>query len=112
VAGGAQSLFWFTHTFTKGWWDDFDVSWDMGNAIATANAELQTYSKVILGRRSADVVSAPDDPIKVGLRAAGGRYYLIAVNLSGDAVDLGQDVAAGAWWPRLPGITTRASTSS
>jgi hypothetical protein len=105
VAGGAQALFWFTHSFTKGYWDVFDVSWDMGNAIATANAELQRYSKVILGRRSADVVSAPDDPIKVGLRAAGGRYYLIAVNLSGDAVDLGQDVAAGAWWPRLPGLT-------
>jgi hypothetical protein len=32
VAGEAQSLFWFTHTFTKGWWNDFDVSWEMGDA--------------------------------------------------------------------------------
>jgi hypothetical protein len=105
VAGGAQSLFWFTHTFTKGFWDAFDVSWEMGETIATTNAELLRYSRFILGCRDADVVSAPDDPVKVGLRSAGGRVYLIAVNLSGDTVDLGQDVAAGAWWPKLPGLT-------
>jgi hypothetical protein len=105
VAGGAQSLFWFTHTFTKGRWDDFDVSWEMGDAIATTNAELQRYANVILGRRDADIVSTPEDPIKVGLRSVGDRSYLIAVNLSADTVDLDQDVAAGAWWPKLPGLT-------
>jgi hypothetical protein len=105
VAGGAQSLFWFTHTFTKGRWDDFDVSWEMGDAIATTNAELERYSKIVLGRRDADIVSTREDSIKVGLRSVGGRSYLIAVNLSGDAVDLGRDVAARAWWPKLPGLT-------
>jgi hypothetical protein len=105
VAGGAQALFWFTHTFTRGWWDDFDVSWEMGGAIATTNSELQRYSKIVLGRRDGAVVSVPEDPIKVGLRIVGGRPYLIAVNLSGEAVDLAQDVASGAWWPRLPGLT-------
>jgi hypothetical protein len=79
VAGGAQSLFWFTHTFTKGWWDDFDVSWEMGDAIATTNAELRRHSQIILGRRYGDIVSTPEDPIKVGLRSIGGRFYLIAV---------------------------------
>jgi hypothetical protein len=105
VAGGAQALFWFTHTFTKGWWDDFDVSWEMGESIAATNAELQRFSKIILGRRDPGVVSTPDDPIKVGLRTVGGRQYLIAVNLSSEPVDLGQDLAAAAWWPRLPGLT-------
>ncbi len=105
VAGGAQSLFWFTHTFTRGWWDDFDVSWEMGDTIATTNAELQRYSTIILGHRDADVVSTPEDPIKVGLRSVGGRFYLIAVNLSGDAVGLGRDPAARAWWPKVPGLT-------
>jgi hypothetical protein len=104
VAGGAQSLFWFTHTFTKGWWDDFDVSHDMSDTIAATNAELQRNSKIVLGRRATDVVSTPDDPIKVGLRTVGGRYYLIAVNLSGNVVDLGQDAAAGAWWANVPGL--------
>ncbi len=105
VAGGAQSLFWFTHTFTRGRWNDFDVSREMGDAIATTNAELQRYSKIILGRRDAEVVSTPEDPIKVGLRSIGRRSYLIAVNLSNGAVELDQDVAAGAWWPKLPGLT-------
>jgi hypothetical protein len=108
VAGGAQSLFWFTHSFMKGWWDDFDVSWEMSDAIRTTNAELRRHSSVILGRRSGDVVSSPDDPIKVGLRFAGGRYHLIAVNLSGEAVDLSRDAAAEAWWPRLPGLGFQA----
>ena len=30
---------------------------------------------------------------------------MIAVNLSAERVDLSQDVAAGAWWPMLPGLT-------
>ena len=105
VAGGAQALFWFTHTFTKGWWDDFDVSWEMGESIAATNSELQRFSKIILGRRDGGVVSTPEDPIKVGLRTVGGRHYLIAVNLSSEPVDLGQDLAAAAWWAKLPGLT-------
>ena len=105
VAGGAQALFWFTHTFTRGWWDDFDVSWEMGESIAATNAELQRFSRIILGRRDAGVTSTPDDPIKVGLRTVGGRHYLIAVNLSSGPVDLGQDLAAAAWWAQLPGLT-------
>jgi hypothetical protein len=105
VSGGAQALFWFTHSFSKGWWDDFDVSWEMGESIATTNSELQRFSRIILGRRDPNVISTSDDPIKVGLRFVGGRYYLVAVNLSSEPIDLGQDLAAGAWWPRLTGLT-------
>ena len=103
VAGGAQALFWFTHTFTKGYWDDFDVSASMGTAMASTNAELAKYSKIVLGRRDARVVSAPDDPVKAGVRTIGGRVYLIAVNLSGATGDL----AASSWWSTLPGLTSQ-----
>ena len=100
VAGGAQSLFWFTHTFTKGYWDDFDLSPEMATAIAATNAELLRYTKVILAHRMKNVVSAPEDPVKVGLRVFRGRLYLIAVNLSGAPVDLLQDEGQ----PKLPGL--------
>ena len=111
VAGGAQALYWFTHTFTKGYWDDFDVSADMANAIATTNAELERYMGIVLGRRDPTVASAPEDPIKVGLRSFRGRPYLIAVNLSGAPVALDQDaVASDTWQPALPGLTAQPVT--
>jgi hypothetical protein len=102
VAGGAQALFWFTHTFTKGYWDDFDVSSDMAATIERTNDELVRFTSIILGRRVAGVVSAPADPIKVGVRIAAGRVFLIAVNLSGAEVELARDAAAEQWWPKLP----------
>jgi hypothetical protein len=102
VAGGAQALFWFTHTFTKGYWDDFDVSPAMAAAIERTNAELVRFTSIVLGRRVPSVVSAPSDPIKVGVRIAAGRAFLIAVNLSGDEVELAKDAAAEQWWSRLP----------
>jgi hypothetical protein len=104
VAGGAQALFWFTHTFTKGYWDDFDVSPQMAAAMAQTDADLVGYARIILARRSADVVSDPSDPVKVGLRTIRGRLYLIAVNLSDQPVDLAQDAAAESWWSKLPGL--------
>jgi hypothetical protein len=111
VAGGAQALYWFTHTFTKGYWDDFDVSPDMANAIATTNAEIARYGGVVLARRDPTVVSAPEDPVKVGLRTFGGRPYLIAVNLSDAPVALADDaVAADTWQPALPGLTLQPVT--
>jgi len=102
VAGGAQALFWFTHTFTKGYWDDFDVSPAMAATIERTNDELVRFTSIILGRRVAGVVSAPADPIKVGVRIAAGRVFLIAVNLSGAEVELATDGAAEQWWPKLP----------
>jgi hypothetical protein len=101
VAGGAQALFWFTHTFTRGYWDDFDVSTAMAAAIEQTNGELVRFTSIVLGRRVAGVVSAPTDPIKVGVRLAAGRAFLIAVNLSGADVELAKDAAA-QWWPALP----------
>jgi hypothetical protein len=101
VAGGAQALFWFTHTFTKGYWDDFDVSPEMAAAMAATNAEIVRYSRIVLGRRDPTVVSVPDEPVKVGLRSVGGRAYLIAVNLSAEPADL----AGATWWSKLPGLT-------
>ncbi|HZO62086.1 MAG TPA: hypothetical protein VFB35_03820, partial [Gaiellaceae bacterium] len=103
VAGGAQALFWFTHTFAKGYWDDFDVSPAMAAAMAATNAELLRYTGIVLGGRDPAVVSAPGDPIKVGLRTAGGRVYLVAVNLSSAPAEL----ADGSWWARLPGLTSQ-----
>jgi hypothetical protein len=100
VAGGGQSLFWFTHTFTKGYWDDFDISPEMATAIAATNAELLRYTKIILAHRMKNVVSAPGDPVKVGLRFFRGRLYLVAANLSAAPVDLLQDEGQ----PRLPGL--------
>jgi hypothetical protein len=102
VAGGAQALFWFTHTFTKGYWDDFDVSSAMAAAIERTNEELVRFTSIILGRRVPTVVSAPADPIKVGVRIASGRVFLLAVNLSGAEVELARDAAAEQWWPWLP----------
>jgi hypothetical protein len=103
VAGGAQTLYWFTHTFTKGYWDDFDVTPEMANAIATTNAELGRFSKIVLGWRDPNVLSAPEDPIKIGLRSVGGHFYLIAVNLSASPTD----VAANSWSSRLPGLAAQ-----
>jgi hypothetical protein len=106
VAGGAQSLFWFTHTFLKGYWDDFDVSSEMGTAMATTNAELEKYSKIVLAHRDARVISDPGDPVKVGLRTIGPLRYLIAVNLSDTPADLG----ASSWWTALnalPGLSAQ-----
>jgi len=100
VAGGAQALFWFTHTFEQGYWDDFDVSPPMAAAIAATNAEVVRYTRVVLGRRDPAVVSAPGEPIKVGVRTVGGRVYLIAVNLSDEAATL----AGASWWPKLKGL--------
>ena len=102
VAGGAQALFWFTHTFTKGYWDDFDMSAGMAAAIERTNEELVRFTAIILGRRVPGVVSAPADPIKVGVRIAAGRVFLIAVNLSGANVQLAKDAAAEQWWATLP----------
>jgi hypothetical protein len=102
VAGGAQALFWFTHTFTRGYWDDFDVSTAMAAAIEQTNGELVRFTSIVLGRRVPGVVSAPTDPIKVGVRLAAGRAFLIAVNLSGADVELAKDAAAAQWWPALP----------
>jgi hypothetical protein len=101
VAGGAQALFWFTHTFAKGYWDDFDVPPGMSAAMAATNAELSRYSRIVLGRRDPTVVSVPAEPVKVGLRSFGGRLYLIAVNLSAEPADL----AEATWWSKLPGLT-------
>jgi hypothetical protein len=103
VAGGAQAVFWFTHSFSKGYWDEFDVSAEMGEAIAATNAELAKYSKIVLGHREARVISDPADPVKVGLRATGGIDYLVAVNLSGAPADL----AASSWWGSLPGLSSQ-----
>ena len=69
VAGGAQAVFWFTHTFSKGYWDDFDVSAEMGAGDGVDRTpSSRSYSTVVLARRNARRVSAPDDPVKVGLR--------------------------------------------
>jgi hypothetical protein len=103
VAGGAQTLFWFTHTFTKGYWDDFDVSPEMAAAMAATDAELVQNTKIALGWRDPNLLSAPEDPVKIGLRSVGGHFYLIAVNLSGQPADL----AANSWWSRLPGLSTQ-----
>jgi hypothetical protein len=104
VAGGAQALFWFTHTFTKGYWDDFDVSPEMAAAMAATNAELAGYTPIVLGHRFAGVVSAPSDPVKVGLRSFNRRLYLIAVNLSDQPADL----AGASWWSKLPSLTVQS----
>jgi hypothetical protein len=104
VAGGAQALFWFTHTFSKGYWDDFDVSREMAAAMAATNAELDRYTPIVLGHRFGGVVSAPSDPVKVGLRSLGRRLYLIAVNLSDQPADL----AGASWWTKLPSLTVQS----
>ncbi len=104
VAGGAQTLFWFTHTFTKGYWDDFDVTPEMAAAMASTNAELVRYARIVLGRRDPTVVSAPAEPLKVGLRSVDGRLYLIVVNLSAEPAEL----ASAGWWSKLPGLTYQA----
>jgi len=100
VAGGAQVLFWFTHTFTKGFWDDFDVSPEMAATMSATNAELVRQTKIVLARRDPTVVSVPDEPVKVGLRTVGGRIYLIAVNLAGTPSDL----SSARWWSKVPGL--------
>jgi hypothetical protein len=103
VAGGAQALFWFTHTFAKGYWDDFDVSPPMAGAMAATNAELARYTRIVLGRRDPAVVSAVAEPVKVGLRTVGDRVHLIAVNLS----DAPAALAGCSWWSKLPGLTNQ-----
>ena len=103
VAAGAQTLFWFTHSFGKGYWDDFDVSWEMAMVIAATNAELEKHATIVLGWRDPNALSAPGDPVKIGLRSIRGRFYLIAVNLSPTDADL----TAASWWPRVPGLSSQ-----
>jgi hypothetical protein len=104
VAGGAQAVYWFTHSFAKGYWDDFDIAPEMAAAITTTNQELKKYSRILLARRSPTVVSATEDPIKVGLRVFKGQPYLIAVNLSDVPVTLSRDALAEGWWAQLPDL--------
>ena len=52
VAGGAQALFWFTHTFTKGYWDDFDVSPEMGASDGVDRTRSSRFSQIVLRHRN------------------------------------------------------------
>lgn len=104
VAGGATSIFWFTHTWAEGSWSQFDVTEEMAASIKNTNEEFEKYSKILLAPQTAGVISTPNDPIKVGVRTFNGRPYLIAVNLSDTEVSLASDYYA-RWQTRLPGIS-------
>jgi hypothetical protein len=104
VAGGAKAILWFTHSWTRGYEDEFDVSADMGNAIRTTNEELSRFAPILLSPRAREIGSSADDPVKVGLYRFGGRAFLVAVNLSEKTVTLSLDAAASQWMSRLPGL--------
>jgi hypothetical protein len=104
VAGGARAIFWFTHSWVRGYEDEFDVAADMGAAIRQTNEELSRLGPILLSARVPEIVSAADDPVKVGLYLVRGRAFLVAVNLSEQTVSLAHDAAAREWMSRLPGL--------
>ena len=85
LAGGATSVGYFTHSWTSGIWDRFDVSPQMQTAVASVNKEAQALSPILLAPQLA-YASGPKDPIKVGGRLYRGSHYLIAVNSSDNRV--------------------------
>jgi hypothetical protein len=110
VAGGAKVILWFTHSWTKGYEDEFDVSREMAAAIRTTNRQLTRYSSVFLSPRVKGIDSRTDDPIKVGVYMFRGKAYLVAVNLSEGQVTLSRDDPSKEWMSHLPGLRNQSLT--
>jgi hypothetical protein len=79
LAGGANGIGYFTHSWADGTWVRFAVAEPVRAAMAATDAELQALAGVLQGPDAAGVVSGRGG-ILVGARRAGRHLLVVAVN--------------------------------
>jgi hypothetical protein len=79
IAGGATGIGYFTHTWTRGMWFRFDVSFLMSAVIEQTNREIRALAPALL---STQLEASATEPVYAGARAYGDTVFVIAVNAS------------------------------
>jgi hypothetical protein len=81
LAGGADGIGYFTHSWATGPWIRFAVSPADRDAMTATDADLQALAPVLMGPDASQLVEAHGG-ILTGVRRAGRHLLLIAVNPS------------------------------
>jgi hypothetical protein len=79
LAGGANGIGYFTHSWAGGPWVRFAVTPEAQAAMRSTDADLQALAPVLLGRQAPALVRS-ESPVLVGTRRAGRHLLVIAVN--------------------------------
>ncbi|MDX6503440.1 MAG: hypothetical protein QOE29_565 [Gaiellaceae bacterium] len=79
LAGGANGIGYFTHSWATGPWVRFAVTPELRAAMAATDADLQALATVLTGEQAPSLIHATG-PVLVGARRAGRHLLVIAVN--------------------------------
>jgi hypothetical protein len=85
IAGGANGIGYFTHSWANGPWVRFAVSDALRTAMTATDADLQALATVLQGPDAVGLVHARGG-ILVGARRAGRHLLVVAVNPGGAPV--------------------------
>ncbi len=83
IAGGANGVGYFTHSWKNGQYSRFDITEQMMARLTKTNAQIQKF-KPLLTAPQVGYASAEKEKVKIGARQYESQLYIIAVNSSAE----------------------------